>query len=173
MKITLIILFGFIISTGCSQSIKIVKGYAYERSIISGVKPIQGVSEDGTIAQKSSNNSGKQYLIYVSTKDTGNLQLKEVWIKGERYSAEAELVNERPVILPENINAANRSDTLFTSFQHKVWKVTIGGLLSIDNSVAKPQNLNNDELLIGYLSKQKLLYFSISKIIQIQPIPLQ
>ena len=172
MKLSLIIICGFIISSGCSQTIKIEKGYAYERSIISGVKPIQGISEDGIIVQRNGS-SGKQYLIYISTKDTGQFDVKEIWIKGEKYVAEAGLVNDRPVIVPRNLNAANTNDTLFSSSGLKIWKIDVGSLLPAATNINKPQNLNENEVLIGYLPKQKLRYFSITKIIQIQSIPLQ
>ncbi|MEP7252482.1 MAG: hypothetical protein ABI683_08885 [Ginsengibacter sp.] len=168
----LIIICGFIISTGCSQTIKIEKGYAYERSIVSGVTPIQGVSEDGAIVQKN-NRSSKQYLIYVSTKDTSPLEVKEVWINGEKYSAKAEPVNDRPVIVAGDINPPNTSDTLFPSSRLKIWKVNVGSLLAVDSNIDKPISLDSQQVLIGFLSKQKLHYFPIQNIKQTGPIELQ
>ncbi len=152
----------FIALSGCSQTNKIEKGYAYARTILSGVKPKVSVSEDGAIIQKSKE-PGVEYLIYVATKDSTFLQVKNAWIKGERYDAQAEGVNELPVVV--------QNETLLIPGNYYAWKVIVGKKMPSDDSSENPKG--TEEIVIGYLSKGWLHYFAITKINYLEPLSLE
>lgn len=162
-----------LISIGCSQTNKIEKGYAYARTIISGVKPKVSVAENGSILQKS-NEPGIQYLIYVTTKDTSLLAVKNIRINGENYYAEAEVVNDLPVVLPKNPDAIDNYDTLVTAGKFKTWKINVGLMLfPSDSSITKPNKLKEPDVQIGFLSKGSMHYYSIAKVKYLESLRLQ
>ncbi|MEO6289531.1 MAG: hypothetical protein ABIO76_06405, partial [Ginsengibacter sp.] len=75
--------------TGCSQTNNVEKGYAYARQILSGVKPTVSLSENGSITS-ANKEPGIQYFIFFESKDTSGFVVKNIWIKGKEYFAEAE-----------------------------------------------------------------------------------
>lgn len=163
----------FITSAGCSQINKIEKGYAYARAIISGVKPTISVAEDGSILQKSKE-PGIQYFIYVQTKDTSFLPVKNIWIYKLNYHAEAEAINDFPVVLPKNLGSPENYDTLVNAGKFKTWRINIGQMISpSDTSFTKPNQPKEPEVLIGFLYKNNIHYYSIAKIRYLESLRLQ
>ncbi len=163
----------FLISAGCSQINKIEKGYAYARTIISGVKPKVSVAENGSITQKSIE-PGMQYFIYVETKDTSLLQVKNIWIYKLNYHAEAEAINDFPVVLPKNLGPPENYDTLVNAGKFKTWRINIGQMISpSDTSFTKPNQPEEPEVLIGFLYKNNMHYYSIAKIRYLESLRLQ
>lgn len=162
-----------LISTGCSQTNKIEKGYAYARTIISGVKPKVTVAENGTIIQKS-NRPGMQYFIYVITKDTSFLTVKNIRINGGEYYAEAEAVNDFPVVLPTSQGASENNDTLVNAGKFKTWKINVGQMISSpETSIAKSNQPKEPDVIIGFLSKGDMHYYSIVRIKYLESVRLQ
>ena len=162
-----------LILTGCSQINKIEKGYAYARTIISGVKPKVNVAENGSIAQKS-NEPGMQYFIDVETRDTSFFSVKNIWINTRNYYAEAEAVNDFPVVLPKNPGSSENYDTLVHENKYKTWKINVGQIIpASDTGFAKPDQLKKSEVLIGFLYKGSMHYYSISKIKYLESLRLQ
>ncbi len=162
-----------ILSNGCSQTNKIEKGYAYARAIISGVKPTISVAEDGSILQKSKD-PGIQYFIYVQTKDTSFLSIKKIWIKGKEYNADAEAVNDFPIVLSKNLGSPENYDTLVNACKFKTWRINVGQIISpSDTSFTKPNQPKESEVLIGFLYKNNIHYYSIAKIRYLESLRLQ
>lgn len=161
-----------LISTGCSQTNKIEKGYAYARAIISGVKPKVSVAENSTIIQKN-NEPGIQYFIYFETKDTSFLPVKNIWIKGKKYNAKPERVYVFPVVLQKNIDAS--SDTLVKATGKFItWKINVDQVQSSsDSGITKRNQFKNHDVIISFLYKGRMYYFSIPKIKYLEPIRLQ
>ncbi|MEO6218970.1 MAG: hypothetical protein ABIO81_00975 [Ginsengibacter sp.] len=151
--------------TGCSQTNKIENGYAYAREILGG-KPRVSLGEDGSAVTKSKK-PGKQYFIYTETKDTSPFIVRNIWIAGIEYFAEAEPVKDFPVTIPGSY------DTLFASAKFNVWKINVGKLISSSDTVfTKPEKPGAHDVLIGYLIKGRLHYYSIAKIKYLEPLSL-
>ncbi|MEP7229739.1 MAG: hypothetical protein ABI691_05775 [Ginsengibacter sp.] len=148
--------------SGCSQTRKIENGYAYSRTILGGIKPKVSVAEDGTVIQKSKE-PGVEYLIYLSTKHSSFLQVQNAWIKGKKYNAHAEAVNELPAII--------KKDTLFIPEKYYTWKVIVGKKMPSDNTSEKLKETG--EIVIGFLSKGSQHYFAIAKIKDLEPLRLE
>ncbi len=161
----------FMALTGCSQTNKIAKGYAYAREVLSGVKPKVSVAENGDIIQKSSS-PGIQYFIYVTTKDTTSLQLNGIWIKGQKYIAEVETITSLPAMIPIEGSYGNPDTLLDTSGFHP-WKINVGHVMPADSNDSVPGKLKGNEVVISFLLKGKLRYFRIAKIIYLEPLTLQ
>ena len=162
-----------ILSDGCSQTNKIVKGYAYSRTIISGVKPTISVAEDGSILKKSKE-AGIQYFIYVQTKDTSLLPVKNIRINKGNYHAEAQAINDFPVVLPKNLGSPENYDTLVNASKFKTWKINVGQIISpSDTSFNKPNQIKEPDVLIEFLYKGNIHYYSIAKIKYLESLRLQ
>lgn len=158
-----------LMSTGCPQTNKIEKGYAYARPVLSGVKPKASVAENGSIIEKSSK-PGMQYFIYVETTDTSFLPVKNILINGEKYYAAAEAVNDFPVVVPGNSGGREYYDTLITAGMFKTWQINVGQIVSSPGS----STINNKaDVMVGVLSKGKIHYYSIGKMKHLEPVRLQ
>ncbi|MEP6597500.1 MAG: hypothetical protein ABJA71_16215, partial [Ginsengibacter sp.] len=119
--INLLLTYLLLVSTGCSQTGKIEKGYAYSRNIISGVKPKVTLEENGSITTKSKG-PGIQYFIYLETRDTSFLKVKNIWIGDHEYAAEAETVKNLPVIISGDTYSSANNDTLVIKTIYALWK---------------------------------------------------
>ncbi len=169
--IILCIACAFLISTGCSQSNKILKGYAYARDIMPAVKPRVSLNENGTVTTKHKA-PGIQYYIYTETNDTAELQVKNIWIKGNVYSATAEKAKDIPLPIVKNSSILNRDN--LDSNKIIIWQINVGEMLpSPGKSSEKPSQLKEPEVLISFLYKNKLQYFPISKLQYLEPMDLQ
>lgn len=174
MKAIAILFAGFILLTAqsCSQSNQISKGYAFARSIVPGVKKGVSLNEDGTVTKRE-DIQGIKYFIYLETKDSANPQVKSVWIKGIEYSATTEKIQDisRTIaadsfsIHPEDSAADNRLS---------LWQINVGEMISSTNkNFNKPSELKEPEVLVPFLDKNKIQYFSISKLRYLEPMVLQ
>ncbi len=170
-RIILCIAYALLISIGCSQSKKIVKGYAYARDIIPGVKPRVSLDENGTITTKHKP-PGMQYFIYAETSDTALLQVKYIWIKGNEYLANAEKIKDLPLAIVKDSFTLHREN----SDPNKIvtWQINVGEMISSpDKNFKKPSQLKDPEVLISFLYKNKLQYFPIAKLQYLEPMLLQ
>ncbi len=174
MKAGFILFTGWVIlmATACSQSHQIVKGYAFARSVIPGVKPGVSLHEDGTVTKKQGQ-PGTQYFIYTETKDSTRLQVKNVWIKGVQYDAHIEKAKDIPLAIAEDSSILNR-DSLASANGLITWQINVGEIISSSHkNFDKPSKLEEPEVLISYLYKNKIQYFSISKLKYLEPVRLQ
>ena len=162
-----------LISAGCSQTNEIAKGYAYARTIISGAKPQVSIAENGSTTQKIKE-PGIQYFIYIQTKDTSFLPTQSIWIKGKNYSAETEAIDSLPVTLPKNHDVSKNYDTLIHIDNYKTWKINVGQIMmESSNSEIPKHKQSKAEVVVGYLNKGQMHYYSIPKITYLEPLRLQ
>ncbi len=162
-----------IIFAGCSQTNKIESGYAYARNIISGVKPKTSIAENGTVIQKR-NDAGIQYFIYIETRDSTFFPVKNIWIMGKEYHAEAEAVVNFPVVLPQNAGASTNYDTLVAAAKFSLWKINAEPVvLPSDAGSTNHPTGKTPDVLIGFSQKGNMHYYSIVKIKYLEPIALE
>lgn len=174
MKASFILFAGCVLlmATGCSQPNKIIKGYAFAREVMPGVKPGVSLNEDGTVTKKQVQ-PGMQYFIYTETKDTAILRVKNIWIKGIEYAAEAKKVKDIPLAITKNSTNPNR-DTLAGMSRLTAWQIDVGEIISSPGkNFDKPSQLEEPEVLITFLYKNKIQYFPISKLQYLEPLVLQ
>ncbi len=174
MKAAVIFFIGciFSVGTGCSQSNKIIKGYAFARNVMPGVKPGVSLNEDGTVTKRQTQ-PGIQYFIYTETKDSTELQVKNVWIKGIQYAAHIEKVKDIPSAIAKDSSILNR-DSLAGTGGLTTWQINVGEIISSSHkNFDKPSQLEEPEVLISYLYKNKIQYFSIPKLKYLEPLRLQ
>lgn len=156
----------------CSQSNKITKGYAFARSIIPGVKKGVSLNEDGTITEKK-DTPGIKYFIYLETKDSADPQVKNVWIKGIAYAVTTEKIKDIPLAVVADSFSLHREDNA-TGNKLFLWQINIGEMISLPNkNFSKPSELKEPEVLVTFLNKNKIQYFSISKLQYLEPMILQ
>ncbi|MEO8109508.1 MAG: hypothetical protein ABI594_05740 [Ginsengibacter sp.] len=161
-----------LMATGCSQSHQIVKGYAFARNVMPGVKPGVSLNEDGTVTKRQSQ-PGIQYFIYTKTKDSTKPEVKNVWIKGIQYAAHIEKAKDFPLAIAEDSSILNR-DSLAGARGLITWQINVGEMISSSHkNFDKPSQLEEPEVLISYLYKNKIQYFSVSKLKYLEPLRLQ
>ncbi len=169
------VLFAFcllLIATGCSQPNKIIKGYAFAREVMPGVKPGVSLNEDGTVTKRQSQ-PGIQYFIYTETKDTAVLQVKNIWIKGIVYVADAKKIKDIPLAITKDSSNPNR-DTLAGMSRLTTWQINVREKISsAGKKFDEPSQLEDPEVLITFLYKNKIQYFPISKLQYLDPLVLQ
>ncbi len=174
MNVTAILFAGCILlaAQSCSQSNKIIRGYAFARSIMPGVKKGVSLNEDGTVTKKQVT-AGVKYFIYFETKDSANPQVKNVWIKGIEYSATFEKIKDIPLAIAADSFSLHREDSV-TRNKLSLWQINVGEMISSTNkNFNKPSELKEPEVLITFLDKNKIQYFSIAKLQYIEPLMLQ
>ncbi|MEP6584648.1 MAG: hypothetical protein ABJA90_10290 [Ginsengibacter sp.] len=172
MKILTGLFFAYIllVSAGCSQTYRIEKGFAYAREVISGVKSQGSVAEDGTILQ-THRKPGMQYFIYVETKDTAFPLVKSIRIKGEYYEANAEAVHEFPVVLMSS-GSTEKYDTLFRSASLITLKINVGEMIK-ESDIKQLSKFKNQDVVLGFLYKGNIHYYSIAKIKYLEALRLE
>ncbi len=159
--------------TGCSQTNNVEKGYAYARQILSGVKPTVSLSENGSITS-ANKEPGIQYFIFFESKDTSGFVVKNIWIKGKEYFAEAEPIITLPIIVEDDSYVQKKNDTLVAEGGGNVWKINVGRLVSpADIAFRKPKQSFSHDVLIGFLNKGSLHYYPIAEIKFLEPVRLQ
>ncbi len=171
--INLLLSYALLISTGCSQSIRIERGYGYSREIISGVKPKVTLQENGNVINENKT-PGIQYFIFIETRDTVPPPVKNIWISGRNYLANTEAVKELPVIIAADPYGTATNDTLVRDRKLNVWKINVGQLAAAsDTTFETPTELNTQAVLIGFFKKGSLQYYSIAALQHLEPIRLQ
>ena len=161
-----------LLTTGCSQPNKIIKGYAFARNVMPGVKPGVSLNEDGTVTKREAQ-PGIQYFIYTETKDTAMLQVKNIWIKGIEYAAEAKKIEGIPLSIIRDSSNHDR-DTLAPRSGLIAWQINVDEIVSSSNkNFDMPSQLEDPEVLITFLYKNKIQYFPISKLTYLEPLVLQ
>lgn len=174
MKAIIILFSGCVLlaAQSCSQSNKIIKGYAFARSIVPGVKKGAILNEDGTVT-KTKEIGGIKYFIYLETKDSTNPQVKNVWIKGIEYLATIEKIKDISQIIAADSFNLHRPDGPAGN-KLSVWQLNVGEMISSPNkNFNKPSTLKEPEVLVTFLDKNKIQYFSISKLQYLEPMVLQ
>ncbi len=169
---SLCIVYFLLTSVSCSQSNKIEAGYAYARDILQGSKPPVVVSEDGSVIIKP-RQPGIQYFIFAATKASSAIAVKRIRIKGKEYSANADSIKNLQDALIRNSITPEMIDTTITHGGYRLWKINVGQLITPSETTrTKSGNSKSNEVVIEYVSKDHVRYYSISKIIFLEPVRL-
>ncbi|MEO6639101.1 MAG: hypothetical protein ABIN25_12550 [Ginsengibacter sp.] len=174
MKVIVRLIAGCILlaAQSCSQSHKITRGYAFARSIMPGVKKGVSLNEDGTVTEKPII-PGVKYFIFFETKDSANPQVKNVWIRGMEYSVTIEKIKDIPVGISADSFNPHREDST-TLNKMFLWQINVGQMITLPGENRnKPSPLKEPEVLIPFLDKNKIQYFSIAKLQYLEPMMLQ
>ena len=174
MKAIVILFAGCVLLTAqsCSQSNKIIKGYAFAKSIVPGVKKGASLNEDGTVTKKKVI-PGIKYFIYLQTKDSANPQVKNVWIKGIEYLATTEKIKDISRTIVADSFSLHHEDSAAGN-RLSLWQINFGEMISSTNkNFNKPSELKEPEVLVPFLDKKKIQYFIISKLQYLEPMVLE
>lgn len=100
-----------------------IKLSAYKRITLNGVAPSVEIKVGDEEKAPAGTSAPTDYFIYLITNRVPNLQLNQVWIQQELYTASLSRVTSKPVVL-EN---GKYSDTLVQYTKKTVWQITLTG----------------------------------------------
>lgn len=143
---------------------------AFKRSILNGVAP-SSVIKVGDEEIPSTNAPAQiEYYIYLLASRVSNLELNQVWIQQELYTATLSRVNSKSVVL-EN---GKFSDTLVHFTKEAVWQINIS---EKDMTGTQPKKniakqVSSNELVLRLSDKNGSVYIrTVKNIKQLNPLP--
>ena len=159
---------------GCAQTNACLeKTYAYSRSIIGGVAPVDAVEVGGkTVPSETKNN--KEYFLYLQTCYVNSVTITSVWLNGKSYSAKAEKA-KTPVTLTNSTQSSKGiNETLVNKTSSSVWDLSISPDDTMLNPSASIQKLiqSNALVITGFL-KGKSFTTSLKSLKELQPLTAQ
>jgi hypothetical protein len=161
----------FLISTGLSaQYSPIIKKYAYSQIITPGTIPVDTDENGNKIKHKSE--PSPTYYIYVTMAKKDAIKVAELWIKGKRYSVQAEEVLETPVEAATTDISDNPKKTIMVpKTSNKVLRITPLRILTENKpgSYVK-QLMSKSELVMTCTRKGKKYFTTVNKIIVLPPV---
>ncbi len=152
------------------QNCTIKKGYAYERSSLSGTPPRKILNESGEQVERPVKNN-TTYFIYMETKTNRLVQPTRIWIDGKPFNVISEEI-ESPVILQYNQPIVS-SDTLVKQTKNKIIKLQPKEELTVAPDAKLSKKLKAGEIIIEYNLDSKRHYYTIKKIKKLPPLVLQ
>lgn len=166
-----IVAFSFLIFcfAASSQSrIPAIQLSAFKRSILNGVAPSPIINVGDEEIAKSDIPAQSEYFIYLIAHKVSNLQLKQVWIQQELYTATLSRVTSKPVLL-EN---GKHTDTLVKNTKQAVWQITITGKEITGTQPKKviANQVASNELVLTLSDRKGTLYIrTVKNITQLKP----
>ena len=128
------------------------KIYAYKQASLPGIQPL--TAEKGGAERKETFN----YWFYLTISGSKNINIKDVWIAGKKFSVKTETIETSPVNKSNNISGAGSEPVeLVPKTKHKVLLVYPSGLNndSEDLSTKIMKKIEKNELVIGFTWKEK------------------
>lgn len=142
---------------------------AFKRSILNGVAPSSVIKVGDEEIPNSTIPPQTEYYIYLIASRISNLQLTQVWIQQELYSASLSRVTAKPVLL-EN---GKFSDTLVHFTKEAVWQINIS---EKDMTGTQPKRgiakqVSSNELVLRLTDKNGSVYIrTVKNIKQLSPL---
>ncbi|MFY8005907.1 MAG: hypothetical protein ACOVOY_01615 [Sediminibacterium sp.] len=142
---------------------------AFKRSILNGVAPSSVIKVGDEEIPNSTIPPQTEYYIYLIASRISNLQLTQVWIQQELYSASLSRVTAKPVLL-EN---GKFSDTLVHFTKEAVWQIKIA---EKDMTGTQPKRgiakqVSSNELVLRLTDKNGSVYIrTVKNIKQLSPL---
>ncbi len=152
-----------------SQADPYPKAHAYSREILGGARRAATADETGKSTTSAAEPS-LQYYIYVESNSVINI--KTVWVEGKQFSVATEKIAS-PVILQNATIPGNKVDTLIRATKSNVWQVLLKDKLKDGKRTATlVRLLRNNDIVIVYERKGKLIQLPVKKINKLPPVAL-
>jgi hypothetical protein len=148
-----------------AQTNKNVTIFGYVQPVSRGVSPDIQVDEAGNSKTRNVK-AGRNYYIYIAGPASSRIYPIEMWLKGQQYSAKAEMINKTPVqmadpALPNGPGVI----TLVPKTSKKVIMLIPGNTNIAGKSLAIAKSKARDnELVIVYKMSGKLYYVVLEKL---------
>jgi uncharacterized protein (DUF2344 family) len=142
---------------------------AFKRSILNGVAPSSVIKVGDEEIPNTNAPAQIEYFIYLIASRVSNLELNQVWIQQELYSASLSRVTAKPVLL-EN---GKFSDTLVHFTKEAVWQIKIA---EKDMTGTQPKRgiakqVSSNELVLRLTDKNGSVYIrTVKNIKQLSPL---
>lgn len=143
---------------------------AFKRSILNGAAPSSVIKVGDEEIPNTNAPAQIEYYIYLLTSRVSNLELNQVWIQQELYTATLSRVNSKYVVL-EN---GKFSDTLVHFTKEAVWQIKIA---EKDMTGTQPKRgiakqVSSNEMVLRLTDKNGSVYIrTIKNIKQLNPLP--
>ncbi|MEO7960588.1 MAG: hypothetical protein ABIR19_03515 [Ginsengibacter sp.] len=158
---------------GCVKQTDIVHGYAYGREILPGMKPSVTLNEDGRVT-KQKRQPQIEYYIYLETKDSSKIFLKNVWVKGITYWASLRPAMDLPITISNPVYDKMHYDTLISSSRNFVWQVILDSQITSPGvALVSLKRTDLEGVAIEFSEGTRSHHYSIKKIHYLEPIRLQ
>ena len=134
---------------------------AFKRSILNGVAPSSVIKVGDEEIPNSTIPPQTEYYIYLIASRISNLQLTQVWIQQELYSASLSRVTAKPVLL-EN---GKFSDTLVHFTKEALWQIKIAekNMTGTQPKRGIAKQVSSNELVLRLSDKKGTVYTRIIK----------
>jgi hypothetical protein len=166
----LIILMSSIGGSVFGQNCSIKKGYAFERSTLSGTPPRKVLEESGNQIERPVKNN-TTYFIYMEIKNSCHIEPSRIWINRKPY-----LVRKEEVTAPVIINyeqPRTTPDTLVKQTKNKIIRLLPTTELNDTANSWLSNKISGSKIVIEYLKNSKPFYHTIKDLKKLPPLVLQ
>jgi hypothetical protein len=151
----------------------IVKGYAYQRTILPGMIPKAVVDEQGREVKRDPHQMITRYF-FLETKPDEEIRLQHIWIKGKPYEVEGKIIEQTPVMIAKtSVGSRQRSDTLVQQTNNPVVRLSLKEPADMRANAKLSRKLKRSEVVVEYIWNGKTRYFEIGTIKILEPLALQ
>jgi hypothetical protein len=153
-----------------AQNCTVKKGYAYERTTLSGTPPRKVMDESGNQVERPVKNKST-YFIYMEVKKNREVQPGKIWIDGKAYNVTSEEIDSPVIISYEQPRTT--PDTLVRQTKNKLIKIQpTAELKDLPNSKVS-QKTKSAKVVIEYTRNSRTYYHTIKDIKKLPPLVLQ
>jgi len=172
MEKLFIVLFAICMSTsGYSQKCAIKKGYAYERSSLSGTPPRKVLDESGNQIERPVKNNNT-YFIYIESKRGRIFQPTRMWIAGKPFTVATETITHLPVIIQYE-HPAMPADTLVRQTSNTVIRLLPQAELIDKPDARLAKKIAQANVVIEFTRNSRTFYYTIKDTKKLTPLVLQ
>jgi hypothetical protein len=151
----------------------IVKGYAYQRTVLPGMIPKGVIDEQGREVKQTPQQKVSRYF-FLETKPNETIGLKRIWVNGKPHSVEATNVKQTPVTLAKtSVGSKQRVDTLVQQTSNTVLRLNVKETAETQAVSKPPRQIKRSEVVVEYQWNGKTRYFKIDTIKILEPLALQ
>jgi hypothetical protein len=170
MKVSILITIVFFqVSFLPKEKCPLQRVYAFSQAVLPGVPPNGPVEEGQSEPGKSVRTSRENYLIYIVPRKNNFINPSVLWINGQGYEVKADTITRLPVKIK---GSDEKEMVLVPSISKTVIQLTPGHQL---NFFAPPEPhlqklLDKNELVIEYMWKETICYFSVEKLKKLEAV---
>jgi hypothetical protein len=165
-----ILLLSGITGSVIAQKCTVKKGYAYERTTLSGTPPRKVMDESGNQVERPVKNKST-YFIYMEVNKNRQVQPVKIWIDGKAYSVTFEEINSPVIITYEQPRTT--PDTLVRQTKNNILKIQPTAEQKDIPDAKVLQKTKKAKVVIEYTRNSKTYYHTIKDIKKLPPLVLQ
>lgn len=168
MKKKLLIFISLLISLNLLSQ-PTVKVFAFEQENLPGTKAVGVTDENGNPVKRAA--IKKDYFIYLSFNKTYNIVPVDVFIDGKPFRIQSAKIKKAPVYyVNKNIPSNAQRITLVPATANKIISLQVGEVAAGNVSSNVQKIIAKNDVVIGYLWKNKKYFTTVKEIKPLEPV---